>query len=237
MQICAMILEKDPPPLRMVNPEVDPGIEALVGQCLEKDPSLRFQTVGELAVAIAAFAPDHARVWAERCCYVLNNAEANRPEPDEVHVARPRSGSSGGVAISIAAPPSALPAEEVVSFRPTRPWTRLAIPALAGAAVAAWFAFRTPSNGASLAPAQVESPALAASAKPATPPPEVEPPPPAAEMLPKPEPSAAPAAPAKAVRKTSGAQAPAPKPPKEKPARVEPPRPNAPVESEPDVGF
>jgi serine/threonine-protein kinase len=237
-QICAMILEKDPLPLRTVNPEVDPGIEALVGQCLEKDPSLRFQTVGELAVALAAFAPEHARVWAERCCYVLNNAEANKPEPEEVHVVRPRSGSSGGVAISIAAPPKDVSlAEEDVSFRPARPWKRLTIPAVAGAAVAAWFAFRTPSNGATLPPAQVEAPAPSASAKPVAPPPEVESPPPVAEIAPKPEPVAAPAAPVKAVRKPNGAPAPGPKPSKEKPPRVEPPRPNAPVESEPDVGF
>src|SRR5262245_57704100 len=138
MQICAMILEKDPPSLRTVNPDVNAGIDAVVKQCLEKDPALRFQTVGELAVALAAFAPDHARVWAERSCYVLNHAEVPKAEPEEVLVARPRSGSSGGVAISIAAPPTGPSMEEeIVAFRPTRPWKRLVVPAAVGVALGA----------------------------------------------------------------------------------------------------
>jgi serine/threonine-protein kinase len=247
MQICAMILEKDPPPLRTINPDVHPGIESLVAQCLEKDPALRFQTVGELAVALAAFAPDHARVWAERSCYVLNNAESTKVDHDDVHPLRARSGSSGGVAISIAAPPNtdSLP-DEAVSFRPSRPWMRWALPATVGAAVGLWFVLRAPSNDA-LPSAHVESatttmaPTPAPSAAVVVSPPETAPPPSEAAATAKPEPSAAPPAaiPAnvKAVRKAGAAANAKTAPPKDKEKAKSPSSRPEPGEGEPDVGF
>ncbi|HSD72928.1 MAG TPA: protein kinase, partial [Thermoanaerobaculia bacterium] len=43
----------DPPPLpQSKNPRIDPKIAAIVMKCMEKEPSARFQTVGELYEAL-----------------------------------------------------------------------------------------------------------------------------------------------------------------------------------------
>src|SRR5690349_22568559 len=48
MQICAQILEKDPPPLRTVNPDVHPGLEALVAQCRSEEHTSELQSRRDL---------------------------------------------------------------------------------------------------------------------------------------------------------------------------------------------
>jgi eukaryotic-like serine/threonine-protein kinase len=72
--LTATILEQPAPFLRSKCPEAPAELEALVARCLEKDPSRRFQDVGELAIALYPFAPRRARLSAERCCYVLRQA-------------------------------------------------------------------------------------------------------------------------------------------------------------------
>src|SRR5688572_19420064 len=74
MQLSAAILEKDPTPLRQLQPECPPELEAVVAKCLEKDVSTRFQNIAELAVALYPFAPRRARISAERCSYLLRDA-------------------------------------------------------------------------------------------------------------------------------------------------------------------
>jgi serine/threonine-protein kinase len=65
-QLCAMVLEKQPPHLREFNPDVSPAIADVVMHCLRKDPGQRFQNVGELALALLPFAPSRARLSVER---------------------------------------------------------------------------------------------------------------------------------------------------------------------------
>src|SRR6185369_15827120 len=43
------IVEKDPAPLRRLDPGVDRDLEMIVFQCLEKDPAQRYASAGELA--------------------------------------------------------------------------------------------------------------------------------------------------------------------------------------------
>jgi serine/threonine protein kinase len=73
-QLSAVILENDPPLLRSLCPNAPPDLEKIVSRCLQKDPSLRFQNVGELALALFPFGPRRARISAERCLYVLKAA-------------------------------------------------------------------------------------------------------------------------------------------------------------------
>ena len=53
----AMILTEPPPRIRDVNPDVHPDLEAVVFRCLEKDRTVRFQNIGELANALVRFVP------------------------------------------------------------------------------------------------------------------------------------------------------------------------------------
>jgi eukaryotic-like serine/threonine-protein kinase len=55
-----------PPPLRDARPDVPVELEQVIAKCLEKDPSLRFQSVGEFAGALVAFAPSRSKAPAER---------------------------------------------------------------------------------------------------------------------------------------------------------------------------
>jgi serine/threonine-protein kinase len=72
--LTATILEQAAPLLRTQCPEAPAELEAVVARCLEKDPNRRYQDIGELAVALYAFAPRRARLSAERCVHVLRSA-------------------------------------------------------------------------------------------------------------------------------------------------------------------
>jgi serine/threonine-protein kinase len=75
MQLSASILEREPAKLRTYVPDAPAELEAIILRCLEKDLSKRFQNVAELAVALFPFAPRRARISAERCSYLLRNAD------------------------------------------------------------------------------------------------------------------------------------------------------------------
>jgi serine/threonine protein kinase len=66
-ELCAMILESKPLAPGSLGFAVAPELEAVIGRCLEKDRSRRFQTIGELATALSPFAPSHSLISVERC--------------------------------------------------------------------------------------------------------------------------------------------------------------------------
>ena len=70
-QVCALILQSAPAPIRHFNPQVPEGLERAVLRCLEKRREDRFQNVGELAVALLDFGPKTARASVERISRVL----------------------------------------------------------------------------------------------------------------------------------------------------------------------
>ena len=70
-ELCAVILQDPPPPLRGYRPDVPPAIEAAILRCLQKDPAARYPNVAALAYDLAPFASPAGRFSAERVGGVL----------------------------------------------------------------------------------------------------------------------------------------------------------------------
>lgn len=70
-QLCAMILQQQPQPVRDFRPDIPDGLQQVVLRCLEKDPARRFPTVAELAQALLPFAPRRAHISIERVSRVM----------------------------------------------------------------------------------------------------------------------------------------------------------------------
>ncbi|HEX5099776.1 MAG TPA: protein kinase [Polyangiaceae bacterium] len=143
VQLGALILEREPVPLRSLMPEAPAELEAIVARCLMKDPGERFEDVAELAVALYPFGPRRSRISAERCNQVLRGQGALL----EVQSVPPPSGNTSVPASSTGAVVSHVPVAlaSVDPFRTSAPATLSAIePArpkrrpgfVAGAAVA-----------------------------------------------------------------------------------------------------
>ncbi|MGC4094043.1 MAG: protein kinase [Polyangiaceae bacterium] len=87
MQVCAVVLERQPPPLRTHVPGVPAELEAIVLRCLEKAPEARFASVQELARALAPFASQPTR---EALGLSERSSEAPRlPSPPAVPTLHP----------------------------------------------------------------------------------------------------------------------------------------------------
>ncbi|MBE7481736.1 MAG: protein kinase [Polyangiaceae bacterium] len=69
-ELIAAILTEEPKPLRALRPDAPEGLEAVVVRCLAKEPAARYATVGELAKALAPFAPERARLSITRAAAV-----------------------------------------------------------------------------------------------------------------------------------------------------------------------
>ncbi len=70
-QLCAMILQQSPPPLRSIRAEVPEGLAQVIARCMEKDRAQRYTTVADLAQALLPFAPRRARASVERISRVI----------------------------------------------------------------------------------------------------------------------------------------------------------------------
>ncbi len=57
LQVVSEVVRSEPKPIAQENPEIAPGLAAVVHQCLSKDMRARFATVLELARALTPFAP------------------------------------------------------------------------------------------------------------------------------------------------------------------------------------
>jgi serine/threonine protein kinase len=76
--VFAAVLKSPPSPLRAFRPDVPERLERVVLTALEKEPARRFPNVGELALALAEFAPG-SRVSVDRARGVLSRAGSSSP--------------------------------------------------------------------------------------------------------------------------------------------------------------
>jgi len=95
-----------PPSLRALRPEVPPELEAVVLRCLERDRERRYRNVGELARALAKFAPARARGAIDRITNTVHAASAPRdsldaPPSPQVVVPGPNGGALSVTALDV----------------------------------------------------------------------------------------------------------------------------------------
>jgi serine/threonine-protein kinase len=106
-KICALVLHGDPPLPSARRPEIPPGLERAILRCLAKAPAERFQTVAELAEAIAPFGPPPESVLTHSGAHARVSALASGPSsalPSTLPLREPP-----GAAPALVITPAALP--------------------------------------------------------------------------------------------------------------------------------
>ncbi len=92
-ELVVRVMSAAPPPLRNKRPDAPDGIEAVILKCLEKDRDRRFQTVGELAIALVAFGTSRSKASVERISGVIRSARYSSVPPPSPPI-RPSSSST-----------------------------------------------------------------------------------------------------------------------------------------------
>ncbi|HWA77755.1 MAG TPA: serine/threonine-protein kinase [Polyangiaceae bacterium] len=80
-QLCAMILQQPPPPLRNRRPDAPEGLQNVISRCLEKDPARRYANMGAFAGALLPYASRSGRTSVERVTRLINSASGGNASP------------------------------------------------------------------------------------------------------------------------------------------------------------
>jgi eukaryotic-like serine/threonine-protein kinase len=228
-QLCTMILQQPPPPLRNLRPDAPAGLQEIIQRCLAKDRNHRYQNIAEFASALAPYAPRRARISIERVGRVIDSAGLGS--------SRPEFGGTLPLSQAYGPPSSAWGGSGSVPRRSRAPIIAIIIAVVlgvAGLAAAAVVLLRSPKPEAPPAPetaAPEAAPVPTTLATPAAPNPKI-PPVVTPSPEPVPTPSAAAPTPAGTAKRPTGARAteatrPA-TPPKEPAASAKPPLPPPP---------
>jgi serine/threonine protein kinase len=78
-ELAIKIATEPPPPVRTFRVEVAPALDAVITRCLEKDRTTRYQTVGDLAVALGPFGTRAGQASVERVVGTLKKAGISGP--------------------------------------------------------------------------------------------------------------------------------------------------------------
>jgi serine/threonine-protein kinase len=73
-ELAIKVAGEPPPPLQSFRPDTPPALEAIILRCLEKKRENRYRNVGELAVALAQFAPKRSKVSVDRISGIIQAA-------------------------------------------------------------------------------------------------------------------------------------------------------------------
>ncbi len=209
-QLCGMILQDPPRPLRDLRPDVPDSLQAVVFHCLEKNREHRYANVAEFAFALAPFGAAVAQRSADRISRVLGSAGIPSAPPALVPASSVRVESSTTTNFGASS--------EAKKSRAPLLLALLAAALVAGVGVAGFLA--THHRAALAAAAEPPSSQPAVAAVQAAPPVAVPPPPVSVIAEPTPPPS---------VTKTAHGAKPAPSAPSLKPKLAAPkPKPAAP---------
>jgi serine/threonine protein kinase len=91
-ELCAAIMAESPAPPSQLRPGISRGLEMVVLRCLEKSPGARYETLAELASALAPFSPESSAVVSGILrryapAGVTSDAPASPSPPDHVRTA------------------------------------------------------------------------------------------------------------------------------------------------------
>jgi hypothetical protein len=81
-ELLSAIMLEPPTPLQSLRPEIPPELAAVLSKVLQKDRTQRYQNVGELAAALAPFAPRRTRHTLERVIKLSGGVEAPAPHSE-----------------------------------------------------------------------------------------------------------------------------------------------------------
>jgi eukaryotic-like serine/threonine-protein kinase len=82
LALLAAVVSDPLPSIRVKRPDVPPELEAVIAKCLEKNPDNRYQTVSELADALAPFAP-RSMPSVARISGILRSTSLRPPAADK----------------------------------------------------------------------------------------------------------------------------------------------------------
>ena len=85
------IVNVDPAPISAVKPEIDPGIDAIVLECLEKDPNERTQSVKQVSIDLKRFKRESTKVRTTRTMATRQFATSAKSAAAEEPIRRGRS--------------------------------------------------------------------------------------------------------------------------------------------------
>ncbi len=134
------IVNVDPAPMSVIRPALDPALDAIVLECLAKEPPERYQSVAEVAKELRRFKRESSRKSVSRITAVRSGAQV----PAVMPPVGPGTYSAAGTAEY-----TALSSAAGASRRTILPWSVAAVLLV----IAAWFGWR---NFATVPPAQEE---------------------------------------------------------------------------------
>jgi hypothetical protein len=103
MDLCARVLESDPPLVQSVRADVPAPLAEAVARCLRRDPAARFASVADLAAALEPFAVGAECGAAARIRAIAHGRAATLVDPAAAHVSVPGVPAPGAPAAVLAA--------------------------------------------------------------------------------------------------------------------------------------
>jgi len=142
-EVLAAVLERSPPPLRMLLPDAPVGLERVLARCLARSRDDRYATMAELAEGLAPFGSDAAPRSLDSIRGVLR---VSKPDHDRATPAARADSDNLSTARTIAAdgtPTASIDAPKAAHSHARMLWIGVAGIGMAGIAAAGWWAMRS----------------------------------------------------------------------------------------------